>query len=164
MMKEEQELRDLADEQSNKQDQMLSNVIKGKFSPDKANTFVNALDKVVSLFGDVSPSPRFKDTIKSFPPEVVAKVFAVMEALKQFDTEGSYEMPSPDQVSNDNDLVVVMMILDKLSKDSKFKKFLKKPVEMEIEMGSEKEDSMEESKVETSPEQETELSIMFGEE
>jgi len=156
-------LRQGAEELSNKQDEYLSSASpKGKFSAQKVNALLGALDKVVSLFGEVSPSPRVKDAIKSFPPEVVAKLFAVMEALKQYDEEGDYEMPEPSSLATDDDLVVVMMVLDKLSKDKKFRKFLKKPIEMEMEMGGEEEGKGMRGPA-VSPEQETELSIMFGE-
>jgi len=163
MKEEEMMLRQGAEELSNKQDEYLSSASpKGKFSAQKVNALLGALDKVVSLFGEVSPSPRVKDAIKSFPPEVVAKLFAVMEALKQYDEEGDYEMPEPSSLATDDDLVVVMMVLDKLSKDKKFRKFLKKPIEMEMEMGGEEEGKGMRGPA-VSPEQETELSIMFGE-
>lgn len=163
MKEEEMMLRQGAEELSNKQDEYLSSASpKGKFSAQKVNALLGALDKVVSLFGEVSPSPRVKDAIKSFPPEVVAKLFAVLEALKQYDEEGDYEMPEPSSLATDDDLVVVMMVLDRLFKDKKFRKFLKKPIEMEMEMGGEEEGKGMRGPA-VSPEQETELSIMFGE-
>jgi hypothetical protein len=165
MKEEEMMLRQGAEELSNKQDEYLSGASpKGKFSAQKVNALLGALDKVVALFGgEVAPTPRVKDTIKSFPPEVVAKLFAVMEALKDFDGEGDYEMPEPSSLATDDDLVVVMMVLDKLFKDKKFRKFLKKPVEMEMEMGGGEEEGKGMGGPSVSPEQETELSIMFGE-
>lgn len=165
MKEEEMMLRHGAEELSNKQDEYLSSVSpKGKFSAQKVNALLGALDKVVALFGEVSPSPRVKDAIKSFPPEVVAKLFAVLEALKQYDGEGDYEMPEPSSLATDDDLVGVMMVLDRLFKDKKFRKFLKKPIEMEMEMkGGEGEGEGMGKGPSVSPEQETELSIMFGE-
>ena len=159
---EEMMLRQGAEDLSASQDQYLSSASpKGKFSAQKVNALLQALDKVVALFGEVAPSPRVKDSIQSFPPEVMAKLFAVIEALSQYDMEGEYEMPEPSGLATDDDLIAVMVVLDKLSKDKKFKKFLKKPVEVEVEMGGEEEGGEDRSGL--SPDQESEMSIMFGE-
>lgn len=164
---EEMMLRQGAEELSNKQDELLEATSpKGKFSAQKVNAFLGALDKVIALFGgEVSPSPRVKDTITSMPKEVMAKLLALTEALSQYDTEGDYVMPEPNEISTDDDLVAVIMILDQLGKDKKFKKFLKKPVEVEIEMGGEEEGKggMGMGGPPMSPEQESEISMMFGE-
>lgn len=162
---EEMMLRQGAEDLSDKQDALMETLSpKGKFSAQKVNAFLAALDKVVSLFGDVASSPRVKDTITSMPKEVVAKLIALTEAVSQYDEDGEYEMPEPRDITSDNDLVAVIMLLDKLSKDKKFRKFLKKPIEVEMEMGGEEESAgMGMGKGPVSPEQEAELSIMFGE-
>lgn len=132
----------------------------GKFSKRALAPFVAAINKLVSIMdSSIDPLPLPKEDLKGkMPVEVATRLAAIASALKDYDEEGDYEMP--ETIASDDDLVAVVMVFDKASKDKGFKKFLSKPPPEQMEMEAE---GKEEEGMGMEPEQETEIKLMFGE-
>ena len=130
---------------------------KGTFSPKAMNALVDAINRVVPLFGMEDKLPKVKSTLTEFPPEV-------MRILSMFQAAGSDAVEAdmlPEEALLDFTGVVddstVMMLAGKLNmmeKHKPFKKFLARPgkgkemekeisVEIEVEPAGEKEMSEE---------------------
>lgn len=161
MMKPEEQMRQLGEQEAMTTEKLYSEASpSGKFSKRALAPFVAAINKLVAMLDkSVPPLPLPKEDIKGkMPVEVATRLAAISSAIKDYDKEGDYEMP--EAIASDDDLVAVVMVFDKASKDKGFKKFLSAPVpEAPSEMSSgegEKESEME-------PEQEVELKMMFGE-
>jgi len=164
MTPEETQLRGLADEAVAKEEQLLSAAApKGKFTEKSVNALVNVINKVMSLFGTVPTLPKIKGDVTSLDADTMARLFALDKAIKQYDDVGEYEMPDPTKISDDNGVIQIIVVLDKLHKDKGFKKFLKSaPPEMEGEEAEMEEPTSEGKSPMLTPDQETEMAMMFG--
>ena len=164
MMKEEMELRGLADQAVAKEEALLSAAApKGKFTEKNVNALINVVNKVMSLFGNVPSLPRIKGDVTSFDADTMARLMALHKALKQYDDVGEYEMPDPTAIKDDNGVIQIIVVLDKLGKDKGFKKFLKSPPpEMESEEVEMEEPTSEGKSPMLSEDQMSEVSMAFG--
>lgn len=163
MSPEEMKLRELADEQIGKREELIKTITPtGEFSKSSVNALIGAINKVIPLLDKTVPplKPVKEDISGPMPEDLATRFFAVGSALKDYDSEGDYELPG--KIASDEDLVAVVMVFDKASKDKGFKKFLSQPVPQPE--GMEEEAMGEEGKSSMSPEQETEIEIMFGKE
>lgn len=163
-MQDAETLRGLAAEAATKQEQMLeASAPKGKFSEKQVNALINIINKVMSLFGDVDPLPRIKGDATSFSPDTMARLVVLSQALSEYDDVGEYEMPDPTKLKSDDDVIKIIIVLDKLSKDKRFGKFLKSPPpQMEGEEVEMEEGTSEGKSPMLSEDQMSELSMVFG--
>lgn len=164
MRPEEMELRSLADQAVQKEGQLLQAASpQGKFSQKNVNALINILNKVMSLFGDVPALPKVGADITSFDADTMARLMALHKALKQYDDMGEYDFPDPTGIKDDNGVIQIIVVLDKLGKDKGFKKFLKSPPpEMEAEEVEMEEPTSEGKSPMLSEDQMSEVSMAFG--
>lgn len=118
------------------------------FSVKPLNRVVDALNKVLPLFGVTDKYPSFTEDVKQLPSEFVQQLLMLSEAQSDYfdDSEDDIDQPLINlaTIRSDTDLLLLASILIALAKDPDFKSFLLKPLpEQEIAVPEEEEEDLD---------------------